>query len=61
MSISLRFIYSNLTGGQSVGGADTKPGLAAASDIMMYYQNDEINLGDQDATLTFGGGITKYW
>lgn len=59
MSISLRFIYSNLTGGQSVGGADTKPGLAAASDIMMYYQNDDIRLGDKDATLTIGGGITN--
>ncbi|MFT5878394.1 MAG: hypothetical protein ACI8SA_002261, partial [Dokdonia sp.] len=59
MSISLRFIYSNLTGGQSVGGADTKAGLAAASDIFAYYQNDDIRLGDKDATLTFGGGISN--
>ena len=59
MSISLRFIYSNLTGGQSVGGADTKAGLAASSDIFAYYQNDNIRLGDKDATLTFGTGISN--
>ena len=59
MSISLRFVYSNLTGGQSVSGADTKAGLAAASDIMFFYQNDEVRLGDKDATLRFGGGITN--
>ena len=59
MSISLRFIYSNLTGGQSVGGADTKPGIAVASDINGYYQNDDINLGDKDATLAFGMGVSN--
>jgi hypothetical protein len=59
MSIALRFVYSNLTGGQSVGGADTKPGLAVASDIYAYYQNDDINVGDKDATLAFGTGISN--
>jgi len=59
MSISLRFVYSNLTGGQSVGGADTKPGLAVASDIFAYYQNDDINVGNKDATLAFGTGISN--
>jgi hypothetical protein len=59
MSISLRFVYSNLTGGQSVGGADTKPGLAAAADIYGYYQNDDLVLGGKDATLSFGAGISN--
>ncbi|MGB0392172.1 MAG: type IX secretion system outer membrane channel protein PorV [Salibacteraceae bacterium] len=59
MSISLRFVYSNLTGGQSVNGADTKAGLAAASDIFTYYQNDDIRVGDKNATLTFGAGIAN--
>lgn len=59
MSISLRFVYSNLTGGQSVSGADTKPGLAVASDIYGYYQNDDIRLGEKDATLSFGMGIAN--
>ncbi len=59
MSISLRFVYSNLTGGQNVGGAQTKPGLALASDIFAYYQNDDISLGSTDATLAFGTGISN--
>jgi len=59
MSISLRFIYSNLTGGQSVGGADTKAGIAGAADVFAYYQNDDIRLGDKDATLAFGTGISN--
>ena len=59
MSISLRFVYSNLTAGQTVGGADTKPGLAVASDIFAYYQNDDIVIGEKDATLAFGTGISN--
>lgn len=59
MSISLRFIYSNLTGGQSVAGADTKPGIAGSSDIYSYYQNDDITIGSKDVTLSFGLGISN--
>ena len=59
MSIGLRFIYSNLTGGQNVGGADTKAGIAGAADVFAYYQNDDINVGDKDATLAFGTGISN--
>ncbi len=59
MSISLRFIYSNLTAGQSVGGADTKPGIAGAADIFAYYQNDDVRLGSTDATLSIGGGVSN--
>lgn len=59
MSVSLRFIYSNLTGGQSSSGSDTKPGIAGAVDIFTYYQNDDITIGGTDATLTFGGGISN--
>ncbi|HBH07651.1 MAG TPA: hypothetical protein DDX92_13720 [Flavobacteriales bacterium] len=59
MSISLRFIYSNLTGGTSVSNAQTKPGLAVASDIYAYYQNDDIEIGEKDATLAFGSGISN--
>lgn len=57
--LTLRFIYSNLTGGQSVQNATTQPGLAVAADISGYYQNDDIVLGDMDATLAFGGSITN--
>ncbi|OYT17936.1 MAG: hypothetical protein B7C24_00225 [Bacteroidetes bacterium 4572_77] len=33
-----KFIYSNLTMGQSVQGVDTKPGTSIAADISMYYK-----------------------
>lgn len=59
MSISLRFIYSNITGGQSVGGADTRAGIAGAADVYAYYQNDDIRLGSKDATLSLGTGISN--
>ena len=35
--LAARYIYSNLTGGTSVGGADTKPGQSAAADLSIYY------------------------
>lgn len=59
MSVSLRFIYSNLTGGQSSSGADTKPGIAGAVDIFTYYQNDDVTIGGTDATASFGAGISN--
>ena len=54
-----RFIYSNLTGGQSVGTTSTKPGISAAADVFMYYQNDDITLFEKDATVAFGAGISN--
>ena len=32
-----RFIYSNLTTGQYVGGEETKAGLAGAADLSLFY------------------------
>ena len=57
--LSLRFVYSNLTGGQSVSNATTKPGLAVAADISAYYENDDVVIGNMDATFAFGGAITN--
>lgn len=37
IAASLRFIYSNLAGGQSVDGALVKPGLAGAGDISWFF------------------------
>ena len=39
MGIGAKFIYSNLTFGQMVGGAETKPGIAFAGDIGLDYRN----------------------
>lgn len=57
--LAVRYIYSNLTGGVSVQGADSKPGQSAAVDISMFYTNPDIRLGDKDATLNFGLNISN--
>jgi hypothetical protein len=37
-AIALRYIYSNLTGGIFVGGAQSKAGQSGAADVSIYYQ-----------------------
>ena len=58
--IALRYIYSNLTQGQSVAGLQTKPGQSFASDIGFYYQSRRQNLKDgKKSQWTFGTAITN--
>lgn len=49
-AIALRFIYSNLSGGATIG---THAGYAAASDLSFYY-NKPLTIGDKDATFAWG-------
>jgi hypothetical protein len=58
-SLAFRFIYSNLTGGQYVGGIESHPGMAYASDISLYYTNNELQLRDYDATFSMGMNISN--
>ncbi|MBN4049695.1 type IX secretion system outer membrane channel protein PorV [Bacteroidales bacterium AH-315-N07] len=58
LGISLRFIYSNLTGGVFVGGSETKAGTAVSADISSYYHK-EIALGDKNTNLAFGINISN--
>lgn len=58
LSIAGRYIYSNLTGGQSAGGIPTVAGQSVAADVSGYYQR-AIRLGKQDADLAFGGNISN--
>ncbi|MCX6223448.1 MAG: type IX secretion system outer membrane channel protein PorV [Bacteroidia bacterium] len=59
-SIAFRFIYSNLTGGYSVGGVgESHPGMAYASDVSVFYRNNELRLRDYDATFAFGANISN--
>lgn len=51
--IAFRFIYSNLTGGFSTGGTETKPGISFAADISGYYTRN-IELGSKDGNIAFG-------
>jgi len=48
------FIYSNLTGGVSVVGADTKAGIAGAADVSFIYFDKDLKLGSKKAELSAG-------
>jgi len=49
-----KFVYSNLTGGQIVAGAQTKAGIAGGADISIMYRNEDLNVGGKDAAYNFG-------
>lgn len=51
--IALRFIHSNLTGGITVQGSESKAGNTGAADISAFYQKD-VELGDKKAVFTTG-------
>ncbi len=57
-SIALRYIYSNLTGGYSVGGTGSA-GTAVAADIAFFYQSHKVKLGSKQAIITAGLNISN--
>jgi hypothetical protein len=57
--IALRYIYSNLTGGLNVGGADTKPGMAGAADVSFYYQTKRVKIGGRKSVISAGLNISN--
>ena len=57
-AVSLRYIYSNLTGGQEVGTELTKAGNSVAGDISSYYVKD-IQLGKRDFKWASGINISN--
>ena len=53
-AIALRYIYSNLTGGIYVAGAESKAGQSVAADVAVYYEKPiEI----KNINTTFGLGV----
>tara|TARA_B100000902_G_scaffold75444_1_gene80288 strand:- start:438 stop:1679 length:1242 start_codon:yes stop_codon:yes gene_type:complete len=58
LSISARYIYSNLTGGQNAGGLETNAGQSIAADIGGYYVQS-IRISKQDMDLRIGGNISN--
>jgi hypothetical protein len=56
--IALRFIHSNLTGGITVQGSDSKAGNTVAADVSAFY-NKDIELGSKDAVFTAGINISN--
>ncbi|MDZ7741347.1 MAG: type IX secretion system outer membrane channel protein PorV [Bacteroidota bacterium] len=57
-AVAGRFIYSNLTLGQTVGSQATKAGTSVAADVSVYWQK-EINLFDVDAMFAWGVNISN--
>jgi len=53
IGLNAKFAYSNLTGGLTVGGVNTKPGVVGAADLSFSYYNDEVKIGKLDGVYTF--------
>jgi hypothetical protein len=58
LAISGRYIYSNLTGGQSAGGIETVAGQSIAADLAGYYAKP-VRIGGQDMDLTVGLNVSN--
>ncbi|MDC3105090.1 type IX secretion system outer membrane channel protein PorV [bacterium] len=58
LAISARYIYSNLTGGQSAGGIATNAGQSIAADVAGYYVKD-IRIAKKDMELALGANISN--
>jgi hypothetical protein len=70
-SVAVRYIRSDLTGGQEVEGVETYPGKTYAADVAFYYMNKfqvrrlestfsaGINIQNIGAKISYDGGNTK--
>ena len=58
LAISGRYIYSNLTGGQSAGGVETVAGQSIAADLAGFYAKP-VRMGGQDMDLGVGLNISN--
>ncbi len=57
--ITARYVNSNLTGGTSVGGADSRAGQAFAVDVSVFYQNNELEIAEMDAAFGLGAIVSN--
>lgn len=58
-AVAMRYIYSNLTGGISVGGSDeTHAGHSVAGDVAVYYHK-QFEVGERSSTLGLGLNISN--
>ena len=58
LAISGRYIYSNLTGGQSAGGITTNAGQSVAADVAGYFRK-EIRIAKKDMELALGANVSN--
>jgi hypothetical protein len=57
-AVAARFIYSNLTQGQFVQGAETSPGTSIAADAAVYYKK-EVDLGKMGGEISWGVNLSN--
>lgn len=57
--MALRYVYSNLTGGINVQGANSKPGQTVAADISAYYRKRGFDMGEKKGTFAFGVNVSN--
>jgi hypothetical protein len=57
-AVAARFIYSNLTQGQFVQGAETSAGTSIAADVAVYYEKP-VDLGKMDGVVTWGVNLSN--
>jgi hypothetical protein len=59
MGMAFRYIRSDLTSGQQVGGLQTKPGSSVAADLGFYYQSEKFKVDQYDAFYSGGLNISN--
>jgi hypothetical protein len=59
IGVNGKFAYSNLTGGLTVAGVNTKAGVVGATDISFTYFNDNAKIGNVNGTYTFAATINN--
>jgi hypothetical protein len=59
IGINGKFAYSNLTGGSTIQGAETKPGVASMADVSFLYSNSDIVFGGKNGILNLGATINN--
>jgi len=57
--LTARYVYSNLTGGTNVGGADTKPGQSVSTDLSVYYITNEFKIADKKSDVAIGMNVSN--
>jgi hypothetical protein len=57
--IGAKYLYSNLTMGQFIGGIETRAAMSVAADISAYYTNPDIQVFGTPATIAAGLNISN--
>lgn len=57
--VAIRYVNSNLTGGISVQGANSKAGQSVAADVSFFYQKKDLKWGKKDGTFALGLNISN--